>query len=168
MDPTSPQDIREHLLRKSLASARQRSILGRLLGLSESEVLAVQHLARAGRLTPGQIGELLSLTSGGTTALVQRLERHGHVVRERHPTDRRSTYIALTPEIARRAGDSLAPLVREVDRLSDELSEEQLELVGRFLASVADAEERHVDELLRMARDAAQTDHGVATPELWA
>jgi DNA-binding MarR family transcriptional regulator len=164
----SPQDIREQLLRQALASARQRAVLGRLLGVSESDVLALQHLARAERLTPGQLGDLLQLTSGGTTALVHRLERHGHVVREPHPTDGRSTLIAPTPAIAERATESLSPLVREIDRLAAQLSDGERLAVGRFLTAVADAGERHVDELLRRVRDDRADDHGVATPEPWA
>jgi DNA-binding MarR family transcriptional regulator len=165
---TSPQDIREHMLRHALASARQRAVLGQLLGLSESEVLAVQHLSRAGRLTPGQLGERLHLTSGGTTALVQRLERHGHVMREPHPTDRRSTLIALTPAIAQRAADSLSPLVEELDRTALDLTPEERETVGRALAAMARAAERHVDHLLDLTRAGIVTDEGVATPEVWA
>jgi hypothetical protein len=45
--------IRSALHRKALADARQRAALARRLGLTDSEVLAVQHLARAGELTPG-------------------------------------------------------------------------------------------------------------------
>jgi DNA-binding MarR family transcriptional regulator len=155
-------------MRKALASASQRTILGQLLGLADSDVLAVQHLSRSARLTPGQLGGLLQLTSGGTTALIQRLERHGYVRREPHPTDRRSSLLSLAPEIAARAAESLSPLVDEMDRLASALSAEERTIVGEFLAAVADAGERHADTLLRHAREGAGHDHGVATPELWA
>ena len=64
--------LRAALHRKALADARQRAVLARRLGLTDSEVLAVQHLARAGELTPGQLGALLQLSSGGTTGLIHR------------------------------------------------------------------------------------------------
>jgi len=160
--------IRESLHRKSLASARQRAALGRVLGLSETDVLAVQHLARAGRMTPGQLGRLLALTSGGTTALVQRLERAGHLVREPHPSDRRSVYVRLTPAIARRASESLAPLVEEVERLAGELPAKDREVVARFLAQVADAGERHADELAIAAANGERELSALALPALWA
>ena len=54
--------IRAALLHKGLADARHRTALARRLGLTENEVLAVQHLARAGELTPGQLGALLQLS----------------------------------------------------------------------------------------------------------
>src|SRR3954451_24494009 len=81
----APTLIRAALHRKALADARQRAALARRLGLTDSEVLAVQHLARAGELTPGQLGGLLQLSSAGTTGLVRRLERAGHVTRHAHP-----------------------------------------------------------------------------------
>jgi hypothetical protein len=57
-----PTLIRAALHRKALADARQRAALARRLGLTDSKVLAVQHLARAGELTPGQLGALLQLS----------------------------------------------------------------------------------------------------------
>ena len=65
--PDGTTRIRSALHRKALADARQRAALARRLGLTDSEVLAVQHLAREGELTPGHLGALLQLSSGGTT-----------------------------------------------------------------------------------------------------
>jgi DNA-binding MarR family transcriptional regulator len=156
------------MLRHGLASARQRTVLAQMLGLSESDVLAVQYLSRAGRLTPGQLSDRLGLTSGGVTALVQRLERHGYIVRRPHPTDRRSTLLALTPAIADRAAETLSPLIEEIDRAAEDLTDAQREVVGQTREVMAQAAERHVEHLLQRVRAGVETDHGVATPEVWA
>ena len=87
VQPESPALIRAALLRKALADAAQRAALARRLGLTENEVLAVQHLARAGELTPGQLSARLQLSSGGTAGLIQRMQRAGHVTRDVHPRD---------------------------------------------------------------------------------
>ena len=165
---TAARTIREALHRKSLASARQRAVLGRILGITDTDVLAVQYLARAGRMTPGELGRLLSLTSGGTTALVQRLERAGHVVREPHPTDRRSVLVRLSPELARRATEMLAPLVEDIERLAAELPDDQQRAAARFLGYVADAAERRADELARAAAGGDRDVSDVAVPGVWA
>ena len=162
------QAIREAINRKELAATRQRSALARLLGLSESDVLAIQHLAVAGRLTPSQLGSMLGMTSGGATALVQRLEREGFVAREPHPRDRRSARLRLTPDIERQAGEALAPLVEAIDDLVDRLPAGDRRMLTRFLAAVADAGERHADELARQADAAAQPVAGSPVPALWA
>jgi len=168
MSDATPATIRRALTRKALASARHRAAVGRLLGLSETEVLAIQHLGMSGRLTPSALGRLLRLTSGGTTALVQRLERAGHVTREAHPEDRRSTLLRLTPQAEEEASDAFAPLVAELDRLAGELAGPERELVGRFLSRVADAAERHAEDVVRAVERQASAAMGEPVPGLWA
>jgi DNA-binding MarR family transcriptional regulator len=160
--------IRSALHRKALADARQRAALARRLGPTDSEVLAVQHLARAGELTPGQLGGLLQLSSGGTTGLIHRLERAGHLSRHANPRDRRSAVVRLTPAIAAWAADAWSPFVSEIDALASELSEDERDLVRRFLDGAADAAERHADRLARDADSSAHEALAVPLPALWA
>ena len=58
------------------------------MGLTHNEVLTLQHFARAGKLTPGQLAALLQLSFGGTAALLQRLQQSGHISRHTSPRDR--------------------------------------------------------------------------------
>jgi DNA-binding MarR family transcriptional regulator len=167
-DQDAVTPIRAALHRKALADARQRAALARRLGLTDSEVLAVQHLARAGELTPGQLGSLLQLSSGGTTGLIQRLQRAGHVSRHAHPHDRRSAVVRLTPGIAAWAAEAWAPFVAELDALASGLSEGEREVVQRFLEATADAAERHADRLASDADASAQDALAVPLPALWA
>src|SRR4051812_48438124 len=143
--PEWPVLIRAALHRKALADARQRAALARRLGLTNSEVLAIQHLARAGELTPGQLGGLLQLSSGGTAGVVQRLQRAGQVSRHAHPHDRRSVVVRLTPAIAGWATEAWAPIVAEIDALVEALAPDERDVVGRFLDAAAQAAERHAD-----------------------
>jgi hypothetical protein len=53
------------------------------------------------------IAEELSLTVGGTSKLVDRIEAAGHCVRRANPDDRRSSIIELTPR--RAAGTRCGP-----------------------------------------------------------
>ena len=166
--PDGTTRIRSALHRKALADARQRAALARRLGLTDSEVLAVQHLAREGELTPGHLGALLQLSSGGTTGLIHRLERAGHVTRHANPHDRRSAVVRLTPGIAARAADAWSPFVSEIDALASELPDNQRDVVRAFVEGAADAAERHAD---RLARDADASTHdalAVPLPALWA
>jgi DNA-binding MarR family transcriptional regulator len=168
MSDSDPYAIRRSLARKALAATRHRAATGRMLGVSENELLALQYLGLAGRLTPSALGELLRLTSGGTTALVQRLERAGHVTRESHPHDGRSTLLRLTPRSEARATEAFAPLVAELDRLASELSDADRTVVGTFLARVAEAAERHAEEAARAVDARARAAIGEPVPGLWA
>ena len=143
--------IRTALDRSEQAAMRLRVALGRVLDLAEHDVLAVQHLARAGELTPTQLGRLLDLTSGGTTALVQRLEGRGFVSRTPHPVDRRSIHLRLTAEIEELAAGALAPLLVDIDGAVRRLSSDEAAVVERFLTELAATVERHAGELARRA-----------------
>ncbi len=68
----------------------------RRMGLGISELAALEHLQGARELTPGQLGELLSMTSGAVTALVDRLVGGGYVERVPNPRDRRSSLLRPT------------------------------------------------------------------------
>ena len=160
--------LRGLLARKSLADARQRAAAARMLGLSESDVLAIQHLAWAGALTPGQLGAQLRLTSGGTTALVQRLLRLSYVAREPHPEDRRSTLLRLTPEAERDAGALYAPLVGALDEIAAGLDEEAAEGALDLLDAIAATAERHADALAHAADSERPRVPRVPAPGLWA
>lgn len=80
----------------------------------------------AGELTPGQLGAQLQLSSGGTTALIHRLHRAGHITRDAHPRDGRSAVVRLTPAMEESATEAWAPVVGELDALALELSERTL------------------------------------------
>jgi DNA-binding MarR family transcriptional regulator len=150
-----------------LDDKQQRAALARRLGRTDNDVLAVQHLASAGELTPGRLSALLQLSSGGTTELVHRLQRAGHITRESHRRDARSAVLRLTPEIQTWAADARAPLVAEIDSLVHELSKSEAQVVQHFLEGVADAAERHAN---RLAVDADATAHhalAVPLPALW-
>ncbi|HWS33957.1 MAG TPA: MarR family transcriptional regulator, partial [Actinoplanes sp.] len=57
-------------------------------------LLAVMQAERRGApLTPGRLGENIGLTSGATTALIDRLERGGHLRRSRESADRRVVHL---------------------------------------------------------------------------
>ena len=130
-------------------------------------MLAVAHLAQRGRLTPGEIGNLLDLSSGGVSALVQRLEDAGHVVREPHPTDGRSNVVRLSARLVERATSVFDPLVSELDGLSGELDEGAQRTIVAFLTRVVEVSERHADreyaKLHRGGREAGST----PVPSLW-
>jgi DNA-binding MarR family transcriptional regulator len=69
------------------------------IGRPEFDVLAT--LRRTGEpfeLSPGALGASMMLSSGGTTARLDRLERAGLVRRAADPRDRRGVLVRLTPQ----------------------------------------------------------------------
>ena len=134
--------------------------------MGESEIAALTHLAE-GALTPGELGRRLQLTSGGTTALLHRLNKSGHIARKPHPTDRRSVMVSANPEVLERIAELLAPLVADVDALAAELSEPRRVIVRQFLERLAVVSERRADELVTDA-EAAEALPDEDAMHLWA
>lgn len=95
-----------------LLGDRLRTVLAARCGLTSVESTALSHLAMSGPLTQRHLGDRVGLSTGAVTGLVDRLERHGVCRREPHPTDRRSSYVTLTPHgravLADATGDLLA------------------------------------------------------------
>jgi DNA-binding MarR family transcriptional regulator len=164
----SPEELRELFHRKTLAGERHRGAAARLLSMGDTEASALAHLARHGQLTPRQLGELLGLTSGGTTALVHRLEQAGHITRRPHPRDKRSIILTPSASVLERAGEVYAPLVDEMDAVTARFSHEEREVIGRYMTEIAGVSERHAESLDSAARE--QPDQAVAAPVpgLWA
>jgi DNA-binding MarR family transcriptional regulator len=92
--------------------------LEQALGLPLTWYIVLVHLGRAeqGRLTMSQLGTEISLTSGGITRLVDRMTEAGMVERQVCPSDRRSTYVALTPEGEAMLGRATEEHLRGLDR----------------------------------------------------
>ena len=69
-----------------------------------------------GYLTMTQLANEVSLTSGGVTRLVDRIEAAGYIERRNCPTDRRSIFVSLTPAGAELLDRAAAEHLRSLDR----------------------------------------------------
>lgn len=99
---------------------------------------------RAGReqgesTTAGWLGEALGLTSGAVTAVVDRLERSGHVRRVRDQHDRRRVILENSPEGQRLTDQYFAPIKRQSEEVMDQFTSAELEVVSRYLGATGSA-----------------------------
>ena len=118
--------------------------MARRTGLGLSEMAALEQLKHShGGLTPTELGRRLSLSSGAITALVDRLERTGHVERRPNPADRRSSVVLPVPEGLEEAGRHLRPVAAELLEKTAELTDEERAAVGRYLEVVTEIFRRH-------------------------
>jgi DNA-binding MarR family transcriptional regulator len=75
---------------------RMTSGLTSHLGIGSTDLRVLLYVDRAPDATPKEVAVQLKQTSGSITALLDRLEKSGHIVRRPHPSDRRSLTLALT------------------------------------------------------------------------
>jgi DNA-binding MarR family transcriptional regulator len=128
---------------QSAATVMYHSALAERRGLSATEEKAIDLLDRLGPLTAGELARHAGLAPASVTGLVDRLERKGFARRLPHPRDGRSILIEVDRE---RVMASLAPLFADWFRSLDELwagyTDEELELILRFLNEVAERQQR--------------------------
>ena len=164
----TPEYLRELLHRKAMASERHRTNAAWLLRMTGTEAAALGHLAQHGQLTPGELGRLLGLSSGGTTALIHRLDDAGHLAKHPHPSDKRSCLLTASRAVVERAEEVYAPLVEEMDELAFGLSDDERVVIARYLTAVAELSERHAERLDTLLREKQRDAFGERAPGLWA
>lgn len=84
-------------------------------------------------LTPGGLSVRLRLSSAATTAVVDRLERAGHIRRSREDADRRRVHLRYAEAGMALAMGFFGPLGRLTDTVMAEFDDGELSTVQRFL-----------------------------------
>jgi DNA-binding MarR family transcriptional regulator len=97
--------------------------LAQAVGLTPVQLRVAQILAETGTSTGGAIAKRMHVAPATITALIDKLEHAGHVVRQRSEADRRQTMVVLTDkgrDALRRAPDALQQrFAAEFDALED-------------------------------------------------
>ncbi len=89
---------------------------------------------RAGHVaTPGWLGSQLGLNSASVTALIDRLERAGHVHRDRDASDRRRINLQVTTEATELGWSFFGPLIAHTVAVTDRFSDTETATIARFI-----------------------------------
>ena len=106
-------------------------------GLSESDVEAIEVLLDTGAATAGRLSELMGLSSGAVTRVIDRLEQAGYVRRVTDPADRRRVVVELVPE---KMTEMEATMARFGEKSATEIgrySDAELAVINDFLTRMA-------------------------------
>jgi DNA-binding MarR family transcriptional regulator len=141
MSSNSERNVTELVYRQAAATLQHAAAMARRMGLGVTDLHALEHLSR-GELTPKQLGERLFVSPGAITALVDRLEKAGHLERVANLRDRRSFLLRTTSSGREAMVAQVLPLASEVDRIAADLSEQELAAVEGFLREVTAATAR--------------------------
>ncbi|MFF2193230.1 MarR family transcriptional regulator [Streptomyces sp. NPDC058157] len=133
-----------HLLRAvSIEFSLRQAEFAAANGMHPTDVRALVSLLDAARAaepaTAGLLGSRLGLNSAGTTAVIDRLERLGHVTRTRDPRDRRRVLLSVTPEATRLGQAFFGPAIETLAGAAASLTPTEHEAVRRFLATAQTA-----------------------------
>ncbi len=106
--------------------------------LPRFDVLAALYRRRDG-VTMSELSRMLLVSNGNATAVVDRLEKDGLVRRTQSDTDRRTVFVALTPEGLAQFEGLASDHEHEVDRLFANLSEPDLDALTEILKRMGKA-----------------------------
>ena len=110
--------------------------LARRLGIRPLDCAAMEHVM-TGRLGPAELSARLGISTGSGTELVDRLERSGHLVRERHPHDRRRVALRATESTVADVLAALSPLLVAINALAADFTPDEQETITRYLREAA-------------------------------
>ena len=117
------------------------------IGINRTDHRCLDVLEQEGGATAGRLAELMGLTTGAVTTVLDRLERAGLARRVRDESDRRRVHVVLTEK----AGEVLWPFYEPLQRLGEELysrySDDELALLLGFLVAGAELYEEVFAEL---------------------
>src|SRR5215472_16443932 len=139
-----PKTRKRELVTQVIRDAREYSIgmvsfhqaVGRILGLNVTDMKCLDVMTMKGSATPSQLAEQTGLSSGATTAMIDRLEKAGLIERHPHPKDRRGTTVVLSTEAMRRLPVLFESLANAMRELVSGYSKRELEVLADFFSKV--------------------------------
>ncbi|HEX5414096.1 MAG TPA: MarR family transcriptional regulator [Chloroflexota bacterium] len=103
------------------------------LGVNRTDLRCLERLGATGATSPTVLAVALGLTTGGMTAVIDRLEQAGYARRRPDPRDRRKIIVEGTDQLAARQEEIFGALLRETRTLVASYSDAELELIRDFL-----------------------------------
>ena len=119
------------------------------LSLSPLEYSAIDHImsSEADPIGPVELATRIGISPGSATEMVDRLERSGHVSRQRGAEDRRRVLVTVRPQAVERILGDLDPLFADLDRLADEFSPDEQRAIQKYLREATHLLARHASTL---------------------
>lgn len=126
------------LKKRALAAVRDygvnltmfRNAMSEWAGLNVTDMECLRLLFQKGIATPSELARHTGLTSGATTAMLDRLEKAGLIKRRPNPNDRRGTLIAPAESSAEKMASWFASARNAQDKLVSSYSESDLEIIA--------------------------------------
>jgi DNA-binding MarR family transcriptional regulator len=134
----------ETLRKVSAQSVLLNDTVAKLVGANPTDLECLDLLGLGGPTTPGKLAAHTGLTTGATTAVIDRLERAGFARRLRSTEDRRSVLVEALPERLRQIEALYQPLAVAVARLNEDYGDRQLAVIVDYLSRAVTLAADHV------------------------
>ena len=108
-----------------------------ILGVNVTDMECLALIVYRGVASPSELTRYTGLSSGATTAMLDRLERSRLIQRRPNPQDRRGTLIFLTDDATDSLGELFGPLREAAGRLLTSYGADELDLLADFFDRIA-------------------------------
>jgi len=154
MTKDTRQGLKQHVVLDSreygISYALFRNAIGKKMGLNTTDFEGLDLIFFRGATTPSELSKYTGLSSGSTTAMIDRLERTGFVKRQDNPDDRRGTLVVLQREAAQKFSPLFASGRVAQDKLLDGFTDGELEVLSDFFKKSAAMFEEERKKLIGM------------------
>lgn len=130
-----------------ISSILFRNALAKKFNLSLTESLCLTLLGIGKVSTPTEISRYTGLTTGATTTMLDRLEKRRIIARKSNPKDRRGIIIQIHSEYSNAAQKEVVGIQKAHRDLIASFSEEELEIVFKFLSKFTKNVEKHTEKI---------------------
>jgi len=107
-----------------------RNAMNEWAGLNATDMECLRLLFMKGIATPSELARHTGLTSGATTAMLDRLEKAGFIERRPNPDDRRGTLITPAKSGAERAASWFESASKALEALISSYTASELEIIA--------------------------------------
>ncbi|MGN6743738.1 MAG: MarR family winged helix-turn-helix transcriptional regulator [Amnibacterium sp.] len=140
-----PETAALRILQVAMGDAQQA--LGHRMRMIPTDLAAMAHLSSSGEpLGPTDLAGRLGLSPGATTELVDRLERAGHLLRQRDLADRRRVRLVPSPSARDEVLGRLGSLLDALDAIANDFSDEDRDVIRDYLDRVIAAYREYAGE----------------------
>jgi len=120
--------------RMGAQSVLTSDVIATVFGLHKTDLESLDLIyLRGGACSAGELSTATGLSSGSTTALIDRLVAAGYVVRETDPHDRRRQIVRLQAEAISPIKAVYAPMQAAMNKLWSSYSDQELAVVEEFI-----------------------------------
>lgn len=138
------QELDQTLRKVGAQSVLISDLVATRVGLNSTDLECLDLLYLAGATTAGTLSRHTGLTTGATTAVIDRLERAGFVRRRRDTEDRRCVLVEVVPSSAGRIKPLYGLLASRLTQLNKQYDDRELGVVVDYLSRALDAGAAHV------------------------
>jgi DNA-binding MarR family transcriptional regulator len=130
-----------------ISSVLFRNAIARRLNLNAADAACLGLLAIKGISTPSELARYTGLTTGSTTAMLDRLEKARFIRRTPNPRDRRGLLIEINEKYTETAGPLVAGIQKAQSKLIASYKDSELKTIADFLMRFTDNVKQHTKKI---------------------